>query len=150
RQVLDDCLVVRRRFVRARHVLQPRLETASREHPRQRGDRHEAAEDHAGAEQEDEDRRRHQRTSVTPSNMSGGRWMPDAFRRSQTFGRTPVARNRPTTLPSWVTPIFSKTKISCIVITSPSIPVISETLVTLRVPSLNRVCCTTIWMAAAI
>ena len=50
----------------------------------------------------------HYRTSVTPSNMSGGRWMPDAFRRSQTFGRTPVARNRPMTLPSGVTPSFSK------------------------------------------
>ena len=40
-------------------------------------------------------------------------------------------------------PSFSKVKISCMVITSPSIPVISDTLVTLREPSLRRVCCTT-------
>ena len=47
-------------------------------------------------------------------------------------------------------PAFSKTKISCIVMMSPSMPVISEMLVTLRVPSLRRVCCTTIWIAEAI
>ena len=33
------------------------------------------------------------------------------------------------------------------VMTSPSMPVISEMLVTLRAPSLRRVCCTTSWMA---
>ena len=37
-------------------------------------------------------------------------------------------------------PTFSNRKISCMVITSPSMPVISEMLVTLRVPSLMRVC----------
>src|SRR4029077_19766563 len=101
------------------------------------------AEHEAGAQHEDRDdenERRHQRTSVTPSNMSGGRWMPDAFNRSQALGRTPVARNRPITLPSWVTPSFSNRKISCMVMTSPSMPVISEMPVTLRVPSLMRDC----------
>src|SRR5918993_1010676 len=76
--------------------------------------------------------------------------MPAVFRRSPHFGRMPVARNRPTTLPSCVTPAFSNVKISCMVMMSPSMPVISEMLVTLRVPSLNRDCWTTIWMAAAI
>jgi hypothetical protein len=66
--------------------------------------------------------------------------MPDALRRSATFGRTPVARNRPITLPSGVIPSFSNVKISCIVITSPSMPVISEMLVTFLVPSLMRDC----------
>src|SRR5204863_9476349 len=98
---------------------------------------------HADDEQEDDDHQQHHRTSVTPSNMSAGRWMPDARNRSQHFGRTPVARNRPITLPSCVTPTFSNRKISCMVITSPSIPVISEMLVILREPSLRRVCCTT-------
>ena len=69
--------------------------------------------------------------------------MPDAFSRSQHFGRTPVARKRPVTLPSGVRPVFSKMKMSCIVMMSPSIPVISEMVVTRRDPSLRRVCCTT-------
>src|SRR2546425_4259364 len=99
------------------------------------------ADEHGGRhDEEGQDGYLHQRTSVTPSNMSAGRWMPDAFSRSQHFGRTPVARKRPITLPSCVTPIFSNTKISCIVITSPSMPVISEMLVILREPSLRRVC----------
>ena len=58
--------------------------------------------------------------------------MPDALSRSQTLGLTPVARNRPMTFPSCVMPIFSNRKISCMVTMSPSIPVISEMLVTLR------------------
>ena len=79
-------------------------------------------------EEHDQSAGQHHRTSVTPSNMSAGRWMPDALSRSQHFGRTPVARKRPITLPSCVMPIFSNTKISCMVITSPSMPVISEML----------------------
>ena len=47
-----------------------------------------------------------------------------AGRRSRGTGRS--------TLPSCVMPIFSNRKISCIVMTSPSMPVISEMLVTLR------------------
>ena len=54
---------------------------------------------------------------------------------SLAFGRMPVARNRPVTLPLSLMPVRSNTKMSCIVITSPSIPVISEMLVTVRVPS---------------
>src|SRR4051812_44797314 len=102
-----------------------------------------AADDGPGDDDEDQEGEKHQRTSVTPSNMSPGRWMPDCFSFSQHFGRMPVARKRPITLPSPVIPIFSKTKISCMVMMSPSMPVISETLVTLREPSLSRVCCTT-------
>ena len=51
------------------------------------------------------------------------------------FGRMPVARNMPVTRPSGVSPVRSNRKMSCIVITSPSIPVISVTPVTRRVPS---------------
>src|SRR6185436_2038583 len=77
-------------------------------------------------QEEDDDAEQHYFTSTTPSNIDAGRRMPAASRRSDTFGRTPVARKRPTTLPSWFTPSFSKRKISCIVMMSPSIPVISE------------------------
>src|SRR6185503_2858805 len=87
---------------------------------------------------------KHYFTSMMPSNMVPGSVMPDARSRSQTLGLTPVARKRPVTLPSCVMPAFSNAKISCMVITSPSMPVISETLVTLRVPSLRRVCWTMI------
>src|SRR5262249_51919288 len=133
-----------------RHLAEPLVEPARLQQARQLRRAEIGADDPAGDEHEDEEREHHHRTSVTPSNMSAGRWMPDAFRRSQHFGRTPVARKRPITLPSCETPIFSNTKISCIVITSPSMPVISEMLVTLREPSLRRVCWTTIWIADAI
>ena len=43
-------------------------------------------------ERDPDDDERHYRTSVMPSNMSGGRWMPDVLSRSHAFGRTPVAR----------------------------------------------------------
>src|SRR5690606_13643827 len=94
-------------------------------------------------EEEDENRSQHHRTSTTPSNMCAGRLIPAAFRRSAHLGRTPVARNRPISLFSGEMPAFSNAKISCMVMTAPSMPVISDTLVTLRVPSLSRVCCTT-------
>src|SRR5687767_8836711 len=86
------------------------------------------------------DERNHHRVSpalisFTCSNMSTGSGIPEEARRSAHFGRIPVARNRPITFPSGVIPVRSNTKISCIVITSPSIPVISEIDVTLRVPS---------------
>src|SRR5438552_3730687 len=58
----------------------------------------------------------------------------------------PVARKRPHTFPSGLMPVRSKTKISCMVITSCSMPVISEIAVTLRVPSDRRVT----WMSRLI
>ena len=73
--------------------------------------------------------------------------MPATRSRSLHLGRTPVARNRPITRPSWLIPCFSNTKISCVVITSLYMPVISVMLVTLREPSLKRVCWTTTWIA---
>src|SRR5262249_23940094 len=99
--------------------------------------------DQADHERENDEEQQHQRTSMTPSNMSVGRLIPEARRRSAHFGRTPMALKRPVTLPSGVKPTFSNVKISCMVMMSPSMPVISEKLVTLRVPSLKRVCCTT-------
>ena len=47
-------------------------------------------------------------------------------------------------------PFLCEVKISCMLMTLSSMPVISATLVTLRVPSLMRVACTTIVMAEAI
>src|SRR5262249_7450931 len=131
----------------AGHVLEAAVHLAIRQESGQMHDGGVGAHDEGDYEDENDEREKHHRTSVTPSNMSAGRWMPDAFRRSAHLGRTPVGRNRPTTLPSCVTPTFSKMKISCMVMMSPSMPVISETLVILRVPSLKRVCCTTSWMA---
>ena len=54
------------------------------------------------------------------------------------------------TLPSGPIPFLLNVKISCMLITLSSMPVISEMLVTLRVPSLIRVACTTIEMAEEI
>ena len=67
----------------------------------------EDADHQAGYAEEDEHGRQHHRISMTPSNMVPGRLMPDALRRSHSFGRTPVARKRPSALPSCVTPTFS-------------------------------------------
>src|SRR5437016_4836117 len=60
---------------------------------------------------------------------------------SMNLGRTPVGFMRPTILPP-STPVCSKTNISCMTITSPSMPCTSVTLVILREPSFRRSCCT--------
>ena len=57
---------------------------------------------------------------------------------SLNFGRIPVSTKSPITSPVSRMPRLSKTKMSCMVTTSPSMPVISAMLVTLRVPSLRR------------
>src|SRR5262249_19542329 len=132
---------------RRRDFLQTPIELAARHDGRHVRDDPVAGEHRARADREHDQGEEHHRTSVTPSNMSAGRWIPDALRRRRASGGTPVARTLPMTLPSWLTPSFSNTKMSCMVMTSPSMPVISETVVTLRVPSLKRVCWTTIWMA---
>ncbi|MCY1546910.1 hypothetical protein D9M68_829350 [compost metagenome] len=54
------------------------------------------------------------------------------------LGRTPVARKCPMTRPSASMPVWRKWKISCMVITLPSMPVISIRLISLRRPSFNR------------
>ena len=82
--------------------------------------------------------------------MSTGSWMPIVASFSAHFGRTPVARKRPTTRPSRFNPVRSNTKMSCIVITSCSMPVISEMVVTLRVPSGMREICRMTLTAEAI
>src|SRR5262245_4953174 len=122
------------------NFFQPPVEPTTLEAPGQHRYRGVTAENCGGHHDERKQCQTHHRTSVTPSNMSAGKWIPDVFRRSQTFGLTPVARNRPITLPSCVTPSFSNTKISCMVMISPSMPVLSEMLVTFLVPSLGRVC----------
>ena len=70
--------------------------------------------------------------------MLVGRWMPETSSRSANFGRTPVGINSPSTSPFSLIPRLRKTKISCMVTTFPSMPVISAMLMTLRVPSLWR------------
>ena len=55
----------------------------------------------------------------------------------------PLAEKCPTTAPPSPTPVCLKLKISCMVITSPSMPVISMIEVTLRLPSIRRDTCTT-------
>src|SRR5262245_12627171 len=122
------------------HVLKTSLEPASGEPLGKLGKQLIGPKNEPHSNEEHQRNENHQRTSVTPSNMSAGKWMPEAFSRSLHLGRTPVARNRPITLPSCVTPAFSKRKISCIVMMSPSMPVISLMLVTFLVPSLKRVC----------
>ena len=59
--------------------------------------------------------------------------------RSAHFGRMPVARNEPTTFPASLMPLCWNKKISCMAITSCSMPVISEIDVTRRLPSVSRV-----------
>ena len=70
--------------------------------------------------------------------------------RSLHFGRIPVARKRRTPCRRALMPVRSNTKMSCIVITSPSMPVISVMAVTLRVPSDMRSTWTTRLIADAI
>src|SRR5690606_10883430 len=77
------------------------------------------------------------------------RSMPYDLSRSAKRGRMPVALNWPITLSPSI-PCRSYTKMSCMVITSPSIPTISEMERIFRVPSLRRAACTTTLMAAAI
>src|SRR5579871_1920559 len=79
--------------------------------------------------------------SVVLSNRVRGSSIPEARSRSMNFGCTPVARNRPRTLPFEVKPVFSNVKMSCSVTCSPSIPTHSVTYVTRRVPSLMREIC---------
>ena len=55
----------------------------------------------------------------------------------------------PITLPSGPMPFLWKLKISCMLITFSSMPVISEMLTTLRLPSLMRAICTTRAMAGS-
>ena len=64
-------------------------------------------------------------------------------------GRIPVGRRRPMTLPSASTPVCSYEKMSCIVMTSRSIPTTSEIRVTFRLPSDMRLAWITMSIAAA-
>src|SRR5215212_9976396 len=77
------------------------------------------------------------------SKKTRGNCRPDCFNRSANRGRIPVGRKRPSTWPCASTPVLSYWKISCIVIVSPSMPVISEMDVTRREPSDMRATCTT-------
>ena len=76
--------------------------------------------------------------------------MPARRNCSRNRGRIGWARRRPCTLPSGPIPFFWKVKISCMLMTFSSMPVISVMLMTLRLPSLMRVNCTTMVMRRAI
>ena len=66
------------------------------------------------------------------------------------LGRTPIGRISPITLPCSSTPSRTNLKISCIRMISPSMPVISATEVTRRLPSCRRSSWHTTLMAEAI
>ena len=63
---------------------------------------------------------------------------PLTARRSANLGRMPVALNSPSTFSLSPTPVRSKTKMSCMVMTSPSMPTISETWRIFLLPSPSR------------
>src|SRR5471032_2132832 len=84
------------------------------------------------------------------SNRLSGTLTPNARRRSRKCGRTPLAWKCPLTVPSWAIPVCWKVKISCMVIISPSMPVISWMATTLRLPSVSRATWITTLMAALI
>ena len=67
--------------------------------------------------------------------------MPMTSNFSTNLGRMPVGLSRPWILPS-TTPVCSKTKTSCMTMTSPSMPWTSVMLMIWRVPSLRRLCWT--------
>src|SRR6266550_8842684 len=79
----------------------------------------------------------------TSSKKTRGNCNPLALSRSANRGRMPVGRKRPMTCPCGSMPVRSYWKISCIVIVSPSMPVISEMEVTRRDPSESRATCKT-------
>src|SRR3984893_4176439 len=81
--------------------------------------------------------------------ISFGSGIPCAKMRSRIFGRSPVGLNSAITLPSAVAPFCSRTKMSCIVMMSISIPTISEIAVTLRDPSRSRLSWQMMLMAEA-
>src|ERR1043165_3192602 len=94
--------------------------------------------------------KRYDHRDYISSKKTRGNCMPQAFNRSANRGRIPVGRKRPSTWPCESTPVLSYWKISCMVIVSPSMPVISEIDVTRREPSDRRATWTTRLMAEAI
>ena len=77
--------------------------------------------------------------------------MPRSWSLSRNFGRRPVDLRRPRNRPSSSMPAEkSNRKMSCSVMTSPSIPATSVTCVKRRVPSLRRCWYTISWIAEAI
>src|SRR5882724_2791065 len=88
-------------------------------------------------------------TTVSVSNRPGRSRQPADESLSANFGRMPVALKVPRTCPVSLIPCRSNLKISCMESVSPSIPEISETLTTLRVPSLRRAIWITAWIADA-
>src|SRR5690606_4665766 len=84
------------------------------------------------------------------SKSESATWMPATRNRSMKRGRTPVGRKVPSTRPCCSMPCCWKLKSSCSEIMSPSMPVVSARLTSVRVPSVSRAICTTAWMADAI
>src|SRR5215203_623005 len=93
--------------------------------------------------------KRYDHCNYISSKKTRGNCKPQAFKRSAKRGRIPVGLKRPITMPCESTPVLSYMKISCMVIVSPSMPVISEIDVTRRVPSDMRATCTTRLIADA-
>src|SRR5205085_4256928 len=89
----------------------------------------------------------HQSNFASGRNRSDDRLMPWDITWSKKRGRIPVASNFPITCPSALMPVCRKRKISCIVTTSPSMPVSSDKLTSLRRPSDRRATWTTTFSA---
>src|ERR1051326_666793 len=70
--------------------------------------------------------KRHGYTSQTCSKRLAGSWIPEALKRSSNVGRSPVARNRPSTRLLGLMPSRSKMKMSLSVTISSLMPVTSE------------------------
>src|SRR5690606_8798670 len=96
---------------------------------------------HARAGQDGNDRDDHT-PALGLSNIDRSTCNPRRVITSQNSGMIPVAANAPWTLPFSSNPVWRKPNISAICTVSPSIPVTSEMLVTLRDPQAKRVC----WM----
>src|SRR5438045_5012706 len=94
--------------------------------------------------------KRYDHRDYISSKKTRGNCKPQVFNRSAKRGRIPVGRKRPSTWPCESTPVLSYRKISCMVIVSPSMPVISEIDVTRREPSDKRATWTTRLIAHAI
>ena len=124
------------------HFVQPILEPSLRHHRRQ-ASRAEIDPHYDGdADQEREQRREYSLPHLRDAFEHVGRQMNtgglQALARLRPYARRAEPADAPFRPAS--TPSFSNRKISCMVMTSPSMPVISEMLVTLRVPSLMRDC----------
>src|SRR6476660_6409457 len=138
---LDLAILLRPRRPPEQH---PRQEERDQtDHPRD--------EDLRGGERREGVRQNHQTPLDSSAKSSGSTYTPRSASLSRNLGRRPVDFRRPLNRPSSSIPAEkSNRKMSCSVITSPSIPATSVTCVKRRVPSFRRCWYTISWIAEAI